>query len=94
MNYYKKAPWWFAILLIIVSVPALWMESEAIKVLNESNWMTNDLTTWLYPAYVIISAFSAWFCYSQRKTLAWILLLLIMITDLALLFFILNHKIF
>ena len=87
-----RAPWWFAILLIIAAVPALWLEASAVHVMNDSGWLASDFTTWLYPAYVIISAFSAWFCYPTRRTLAWILFFLIILTDLALLIVPLNLK--
>lgn len=80
----KRAPWWFAILLVVVAVPALWLEATAVGVMTESGWLTSDLTTWLFPAYVIISSFSAWFCYPTRRTLAWILFFLVVLTDLML----------
>lgn len=78
-----RPPWWFAVLLLVVSVPALIFSNAAYRVLGESGWVMNDLTGWLYPAYVIISAFSAWFVYPTRRTLAWVLLLLVLLTDLA-----------
>ena len=78
-----RSPWWFGLLLISVSVPALWFEATASRVLKTSGWIASDITTWLYPAYVIISAFSAWFCYPDRKRLAWILFVLLLITNMA-----------
>lgn len=80
----NKQPWWFAILLIIISVPALALNNAAVDTLKNGGWLTSDVTTWLYPAYVIISAFSAWFCYPERRTLAWVLFSLILLTDIAL----------
>lgn len=79
-----RSPWWFGILLAIVALPALWLEAQATKVMTDTGWLASDLTTWFFPAYVIISAFSAWFCYPSRRTLAWILFALIVLTDLGL----------
>ena len=81
----QKSPWWFALLLIIVAVPALLLCSVASKALAADSWMSQDVSGWLFPAYVIISSFSAWFCYPDRRALAWILFALIVLTDLGLL---------
>ena len=81
----QKSPWWFAVLLIIICVPALFMEAQAVKVMSDTGWIANDLTTWLFPAYIIISVFSAWLCFPNRRTLAWILFFLVVLTDLGLL---------
>lgn len=80
-----RSPWWFAVLLVIVGAPALFLEAPAAKALASSGWIAADITGWLYPAYVIISAVSAWFCYPARRTLAWVLFFLILLTDLFLL---------
>lgn len=79
----SRAPWWFAVALIVVSVPALVFNNAAARVMSSGGWLSADLTQWLFPAYVIISAFSAWFCYPTRRALAWILLALVLLTDLA-----------
>ena len=69
-------------LLVVAAAPALFLENIAAKALADSGWLASDVTTWLFPAYVIISSFSAWFCYPQRRALAWILLGLVVLTDL------------
>lgn len=38
---------------------------------------------WLYPFYVLLSAWCAWKCYSTRAALAWILLILMWLTHAA-----------
>lgn len=89
-NPYGRSPWWFAVLLVLVAAPALWLEASAVRVMKDSGWLANDFTTWLYPAYVIIASFSAWFCYPTRRTLAWVLFFLIVLTDMALVLVSLN----
>ena len=39
---------------------------------------------WLYPAYVVISGICAWMCYPRRRALAWILVALVLLTDIGL----------
>lgn len=80
-----RSPWWFAILLIIVAVPALFFENVAVRSMADSGWLASDISTWLFPAYVIISAFSAWFCYPTRRALAWVLFSLVLLVDVFLL---------
>lgn len=82
----NRSPWWFAVLLILVALPALFLNNAAARALSDSGWIASDFTTWLFPAYIIISSFSAWICYPNRRTLAWILFFLVLLTDLALVF--------
>lgn len=77
-----KTPWWFIVLLILAAAPALALESVAAKSISQNGWLASDTMTWLYPAYVIISAVSAWICYPDRRTLAWVLFFLVVLTDM------------
>lgn len=78
-----RTPWWFAALLIVVGLPALYFNNVAARTMADGGWISADVSTWLYPAYVFIAGFSAWICYSDRRALAWVLFSLILLTDIA-----------
>ena len=79
--YVFRAPWWFTVLLILFSLPALLLSNPASKVLAGGGWLSSDFSSWLYPAYVVIAGVCSWICYATRRVLAWILFGLIVLTD-------------
>ena len=81
-----RTPWWFTLLLIIVSAATLFFCSQASQVLSAAGWLAPDFTAWFYPAYVVIAAVCSWICFPTRRTLAWILFALIVLSDVALFF--------
>lgn len=81
-----RTPWWFTILLLVAAIPALTLSGEASRLLDSSSWGEGGIAAWLYPAYVVISAICAWYCYGRRRALAWILFALIVLTDCGLYF--------
>ncbi len=38
---------------------------------------------WIYPFYAIVAAYLAWQCYPQRRALAWVLLSLLLLSNVA-----------
>lgn len=74
----NPTPWWFTALLVLAALPmfsAVYFVA-ATPAGSEAKWLS-----WLYPAYVVISAVCAWICYPDRRALAWILLILMILSD-------------
>lgn len=69
----RRAPWWFTVLLVLVAAGAAFMFPMAARVLDSAMWLGSDYMGWLYPAYVVAMAMLAWICYPQRRTIAWVL---------------------
>lgn len=80
----QRAPWWFTLLLIIVVLPTATFIPQASYIIEEAEWLGNSYVGWLYPVYVVLSAIIAWACYPSRRTIAWILFSLIVLTDIGL----------
>ncbi len=78
------APWWFALIIIVVALPSMAFIPQASYIVDRAEWLGSSLMGWLYPAYVVLSGVCAWMCYPARRTLAWILVALMVITDIAL----------
>lgn len=79
-----RAPWWFTALLVIVVLPTMMFIPQAAHIVAEAEWLGSSYVGWLYPVYVALSAILAWVCYPGRRTIAWILFTLIVLTDLGL----------
>lgn len=79
-----KAPWWFTVLLVLVAFPTVAFIPQAAHILEEAEWLGSSYVGWVYPVYVLLSAFLAWISYPTRRTLAWILFALIILTDIGL----------
>ncbi|MFG6386524.1 MAG: hypothetical protein K1V80_08650 [Muribaculaceae bacterium] len=76
----QRAPWWFTLLLIIIVLPGMAFIPQASAILEDARWLGTSYVGWLYPVYILLSAVIAWVCYPQRRTIAWILVALIVIT--------------
>lgn len=75
----------FTLLLVLVSVPSLFLLPRAAHIVENSGWNAVGDSGWLFPAYVLLSAVCAFVCFPARKTIAWILVALVVLTDLFLL---------
>lgn len=82
-DYKYHTPWWMAAIIVIVMIPAL-----IIPAMGNSPDMEDPMQkylTWFYPAYVIGTGICAYICYPQRKALAWILIVLMVMSHAAML---------
>jgi len=80
----QRAPWWFTLLLIVIVLPTAAFIPQASQILEEAEWLGSSYVGWLYPVYVILSAVISWLCYPDRRTIAWIMFALILLTDIGL----------
>lgn len=72
-----KHPWWFTLMLIILVMPAFstpWLLADAPE-----GSMLETLIKW-FPAYLLLSAICAWISYPQRRDVAWILVVLMILS--------------
>ncbi|MDE6334836.1 MAG: hypothetical protein K2L77_09360 [Muribaculaceae bacterium] len=76
-----RAPWWFVAIVILVALTTFTFIPQASDILERAGWLGTAYVGWLYPAYVAISGICACMCYPARKTVAWILVALIVVTD-------------
>ncbi len=81
-EYKERTPWWMGVIIVVAMIPALFLPFY-------TNGISDDPTvkylTYFYPAYVIATGICAWMCYPQRKALAWILLVLMLLSHCAML---------
>ncbi len=82
-----RRPWWFTVILIILVLPgflAPWFIARAEAATPAAaDTMLPDLLRWL-PAYLVAAAVCAWLCYPARRTLAWVLAALMLLSTLPL----------
>lgn len=74
----QPTPWWFIALAVILAIPVL--STPMLYAATEPDTQAR-LLTWLYPFYGIGSAVSACLCYRDRRALAWILLILLALSN-------------
>ncbi|MDE6301677.1 MAG: hypothetical protein K2M19_08175 [Muribaculaceae bacterium] len=87
-----RLPWWFVVLMVAVALPSFLFIPEAFKAVSETGWMGETSSEWLFPAYVVLSAVLALACYPGRRTVAWILLGLVVLTDVFILIMMLSNS--
>lgn len=73
-----STPLWFTVLCIVIALPA-----TAIPQLLALCNPDLKAMVWLYPVYVVASCWLAWKTYPQRPLLAWILLILTILSHAA-----------
>lgn len=81
MNDNSKRPLWYKLIVIAACLPVLMYP----KLLSIANGQFSIFLT-LYPAYVIAAGICAWICYPDRKEVAWILIILLLMTHAAMWF--------
>lgn len=79
----QRAPWWFAVIVVICMLPAISIFAWITNAPQLPNYETAKVLIWLYPIFVIASGIIAWVIYPQRKPLAWILLILMVLSHAA-----------
>ena len=85
-----RLPWWFVALMLAVALPSFIFIPQAFRAVRDTGWPGANDSEWLFPAYVVLSAVLALICYPGRRTVAWILLALVVLTDIFILILILN----
>ena len=78
----ERTPWWMGMIIAAMMIPALILPFSMNGISDDP---TVKYLTYFYPAYVIATGICAWMCYPQRKTLAWILLVLMLLSHAAML---------
>lgn len=73
-----STPWWFTLIILAVSLP---MFSFLYFVGATPDGSEARTLAWLYPAYIVIGAVCSWICYPDRRALAWILVILMALSD-------------
>ena len=76
----SQVPVWYTVLVILFALPVF-----QTPLLLDSCPPHTDARTWvmIYPLYVIAAAWIAWQSYPERRTLAWIILALMLLTHAA-----------
>lgn len=79
----SKIPKWFIAVVVIAMLPMLAWPTLLSRCSEDS---PIKLFVWLLPAYVIASGICALLCYSERREVAWILIVLMLLTQSALIY--------
>lgn len=75
-----RTPLWFTLLTIIAMLPVL----ACPTLLNMAQPDTPARTfAYLYPAYVLLAGWLAYLCYPRRPAIAWMILILLLLTHAA-----------
>ncbi len=82
-----SAPLWFTIVDSVAALPVF-----QLPALLDNCRPDTDVRTWvmLYPLYVIVAAWIAWRSYNLRPVLAWILIVLMVLTHAAIWYLVLT----
>jgi hypothetical protein len=75
-----KMPIWLTAILIIAMLPLLAFPIMLTSTPSDSPART---LAWFYPAYIIVSALCARMCYAQRREVTWILIILMLLSDVS-----------
>lgn len=78
----RRVPIWFLV-LIIVSVLPVTAYPTLMSMWPQGGGNEMGAVLWLYPAYVIASGVFAYICWPTRRTEAWILLAMLLLSHAA-----------
>lgn len=76
----RRTPWWMDVIILVLMSPALVFPGLINNMPAEG---TPQALVWLYPLYVIVTGVCTWMVYPQRPALAWILLALLVLSNIA-----------
>lgn len=79
-NQKPSTPKWFAAIIVILLLP-LGQFPYLLNLCQEGSQARVFL--WIYPFYALLSGYLAYICYPQRRLIAWILLLLLIMSHLS-----------
>lgn len=74
-------PKWVIFLIIIFTLPVFTLPS-LLSQIGQEEGLTNTLV-WIYPFYMILSAYLAWKAYPLRPYLTWVLLSVMLLSSIA-----------
>lgn len=75
-----SVPRWFRAVIIIVLMPLFQFPYLLDVCPAESPFRT---ILWIYPFYAVLSGYLSWQCYPQRRVVAWILIVLLVLSHAA-----------
>lgn len=75
-----SVPRWFLAVVIMALLPLLWFPYLLDICPAESHSRT---ILWIYPFYAVMSGYLSWQCYPQRRVVAWILIVLLILSHMA-----------
>ena len=73
-------PRWMICVILLVALPVFQFPMLLSSLPADS---PNRVFVWMYPFYVVVAAYLAYQCYPQRRALAWILLVLMVLSHIA-----------
>lgn len=73
----SHTPWWFTVMTLAVAAVALVLPFTGTSAPSGGEW---SFLLKLYPLYVLASGVLAWMCYPRRRAMAWILLILLLLS--------------
>lgn len=76
-----STPWWFTLLTIAVALVAAFLAPGAVE-LAAADEAIRPGAGWFLPLYLVLSCVLAWYCYPERREIAWILVGLMAVTSL------------
>lgn len=79
-----RVPWWIVLIMLILVFPAFSFP-EMLSRLDMTSDAAQTLRTlvWLYPLVMIVYAICAWLTWSSRRTISVLLLVMMLLTDAA-----------
>lgn len=80
----ESAPLWVKIMAIVLALPAFTTPSLLANCVAEPAIVRTMVM--IYPAYVVVSAWLGVVCWPQRRTMSWILFVLMVLTHIAIYF--------
>lgn len=78
---HTRPPLWFIAILVVLTAPGL--IAPALLPTLPAAFEELKIVVKLYPLYVLASSWFAYICYRQRPTVAWILVALALLCDIA-----------
>ncbi len=80
ISHKSGTPRWFTLLAVVLVLPLFQLPLLLSRCPDSSPVRT---ILFIYPFYAVAAAYLAWQCYPQRKALAWILLILLILSHMA-----------
>ena len=75
-----RTPRWMTALIVVLLLPVFQLPVLLANAEPDSPART---MIWIYPIYALLSGYLAWQCYPQRHATAWILLVLLLMSHVA-----------
>lgn len=85
----NNTPRWFTAIDLLCALPVF---QFPVLLANAPEGEGARIMVWLYPFYVLMAAYLAWQCYSERRALAWILLVLMVMSHVAIWILVMNEN--